>query len=127
MPGVPPTSSFAWLAGVIDRGGGFTVDPLGLKISGSMGLTGELYITFGGRLYNADDLSAGRSTWWQTRHADLGIILPRVHGHLNVRAAECEAIRDLLAHHDRRTTYHGDARWRARRDTLRAAVAAARC
>jgi hypothetical protein len=120
MPGVPGRDFWVWLAGVIDARGGFTVNPVGIKIAGSMELTGTLYIHLGGRLYDTPD--PFRSIWWQTRQADVRLILPLVQPRCYVRRLESAAMVELVEHLAQRKSYHGDKRWREKREKLRAAV-----
>lgn len=121
LPGPPQQVEIAYLAGLIDRGGGFTAsrpNAVGLKLVCSRPLRQWLVMRFGG--------SDTARSWWLTRQANLLFLLPRVLPYLVVRTDECKAMIALLEHTAERGSYHGDAAWRQRRDDLMGAVRAAR-
>lgn len=121
LPGPPEQVEVAYLAGLIDRGGGFTAstpNTVGLKLVCRRPLRHWLVLRFGG--------SDTTRAWWLTRQANLLFLLPRVEPYLVVRADECRAMIALLEHVSSRSTYNGDDDWRQRRDELMAAVRAAR-
>lgn len=115
---MPSQADFAYLAGLLDRGGFMAARSIGLKLVVPFPLGGWLRLRFGGRVNG--------NVWWQTRQADLLILLPRIEPHLKVRARECRALAVLVGHNAHRLDYHGSDGWRARREALRGAVAAAR-
>jgi len=121
LPGLPEQVEIAYLAGLIDRGGGFTAsrpNAVGLKIVCTRPLRHWLVLRFGG--------SDTTRVWWLTRQADLLFLLPRVLPYLVVRTDECKAMIALLEHVSARASYNGDAEWRQRREDLMGAVRAAR-
>lgn len=128
LPGIPDSPTTAWLGGVIDRGGGFTTDPVGIKVTGPVVLCRQLYIVAGGRIYvpAAEAGPKATATWVQTRQADLRLLLPRLDPYVRVRHHELRAMIELLEHLATRKSYHGSVKWRTRREGLRAAVARAR-
>lgn len=119
IPGPPEQVEIAYLAGLIDRGGGFTAsrpNAVGLKIVCTPALRDWLGMRFGG---------SGTRAWWLTRQANLLFLLPRVLPYLVVRADECRAMIALLEHVSDRGGDRDEA-WRQRRDDLMGAVRAAR-
>lgn len=120
IPGPPEQVEIAYLAGLIDRGGGFTAsrpNAVGLKIVCQRPLRHWLAMRFGG----SDTVRA----WWLTRQSNLLFLLPRVLPYLVVRSDECRAMIALLEHVSAREAERDDA-WRQRRDDLMGAVRAAR-
>lgn len=129
LPGIPDVAACAWIGGLIDRSGGFATNPIGLKITGPYPLCRQLYIVAGGRIHVPDrpqDMLSAKATWWQTRQADLRVLLPRIRPHVRVRYAQLDAMVELLEHLETRKSYHGDKRFRAKREQLRGDVARAR-
>lgn len=121
MPGVPQRTDFAFLAGLLDRGGGFCASErsstIGLKVVAPPKLRIWLVMRFGG--------SDTTRAWWLTRHADLRYVLTQVRPFLVARERAAAAMIDLIDHMDSRESYHGDAAWRKRRDQLKGVVRAA--
>lgn len=117
LPGPPAQTEIAYLAGLLERGG-FVADPAGLKLTAGLQRRGWLVMRFGGS-------TTGRC-WWLTQQASLLYLLPRIAVYLIERRGECVALEALVAHCANRRSYHGDPQWRARRETLRSAVRAAR-
>lgn len=128
LPGIPDVAACAWIGGLIDRSGGFATNPIGLKITGPYPLCRQLYIVAGGRIVAPEiaRIPGPRATWWQTRQADLRVLLPRIRPHVRVRYAQLDAMVELLEHLETRKSYHGDKRFRAKREQLRGDVARAR-
>lgn len=120
LPGPPEQAEIAYLAGLLDRSGGFVATPavVGLKIVAPPALRNWLVLRFGG--------SDSTRAWTLTRQADLNFLLPRLRSYLVTRVDECEAMLALLEHLAAREGYHGDDAWRQRRADLIAAVRAAR-
>lgn len=116
IPGLPTQAELAYLAGLLDRGGGFTES--GLKIVGPPALRHWLSARFGG--------TESGGAWLLRRQADLLFLVPRVRPYLTTRIAESEALHLVLLNLRDRGSYDGDAPWREERARLRGAVRAAR-
>lgn len=120
LPGPPEQTEIAYLAGLVDRGGGFVVSErvVGLKVVAAPALRNWLVLRFGGH----DSTRA----WTLTRQANVAFLLPRLLPYLVARADECKAMMELVSHCQARGGYHGTDEWRRRRDDLIAAVRVAR-
>lgn len=116
LPGLPQQTDLAYLAGLVDRGGGFVTRPPGLKIRAAPALRSRLLQRFGGTEHSAS------GTWTLSQTATLTYLLPALSPFVIARQLELEAMIQLLAHHTSRPNYHGDEEWRERREQLRAAV-----
>lgn len=117
LPGLAQQVELAYLAGLLDRAGGFNAakpNTIGLRLTVDDELGEWLLLRFGGTL-------SGR-TWWLTRQADLAVVLAGVEPFLVARRARCAALRALVAHLRARTSYHGTPEWRERRSQLMRAV-----
>lgn len=121
IPGLPTQAELAYLAGLLDRGGGFTASQpgsIGLKIVGDEVLRHWLLARFGG--------SESAGAWVLRRQADLDFLLPRLLPYLTTRVAECDALRRLVDYLIHRDSYTPGAGWHDDCRRLMRAVADAR-
>lgn len=119
LPGPPQQTELAYLAGLVDRAGGFMAsrpNAIGLKIVCGPTLRNWLVMRFGGH-------DSSRA-WTVTRQADLGFLLPRLLPYLVTRSAECSAMIALVGHVSSRPTYRPDQDWKTERTRLMDAVRA---
>lgn len=119
LPGPPQQVELAYLAGLVDRSGGFTAsrpNTIGLKVTCSPALRRWLLMRFGG-------FDTSRC-WWLTRRADLAYVITHMRPFLVVRGGQAEAMSTLLDHLNGRDDYHGSPEWRRKRVELMSAVRA---
>lgn len=127
IPGPPSGVELAYLAGLFDRAGGLTLNPLGLKlrVADLQGLWLER--RFGGH-WRCDPFAPPGTPehWWLSTQTELLDTLMRLHPYVLGRVGELEAMILLLQHVRDRRSYHGDDEWRQTRSDLMDALRHAR-